>query len=224
MVPGTWGSGRNYRPAGRRASAIIFAEAPHTIPEFRSCRFRLPLFFPRMWPRLALRCLAFLPEPVSLNRFAIPLCVLTFVISTFRQHGPSKNRSGHISERDGQISTLVGRNSGRICIHPLLGCPLVPSVPVLPASLPTRHRTGHLPCRLFHRRQPIPAPLRQGQAFGKSHSILKAISSCDNDGPFSANMTREKLARLPANLWNVAFASETGAFGCHANPTLKNSP
>lgn len=57
------------------------ALAPHTTPPFRNCRLRLPLFLPRMWPRLAARCVAFLPDPVTLKRLAIPLCVLALGIA-----------------------------------------------------------------------------------------------------------------------------------------------
>lgn len=95
---------------GRRASAIILAEAPQTIPEPRSWRFLLADFFPRMWPRFALRCVAFFPDPVNLNRFAIPLCVLTFAICAFRKRKLSKNRSEHLSEDDGGISTPATEN------------------------------------------------------------------------------------------------------------------
>src|SRR5574340_799892 len=68
---------------------MTFSSDLCTSPSWRKLRLRLGLFFSRMWRLKALARLI-LPVPVSLNRFAVPLCVLTLGICSLlflRVHG-----------------------------------------------------------------------------------------------------------------------------------------
>src|SRR5574340_1075355 len=58
---------------------MTFSSDLCTSPSWRKLRLRLGLFFSRMWRLKALARLI-LPVPVSLTRFAVPLCVLTLGI------------------------------------------------------------------------------------------------------------------------------------------------